>query len=1027
MKRFFGNSSDRHKDTATEEVEKISEELVPIVTLLSAQSHRRYHEGVVLILHDLKSDGTQAERRWREVYAVLIGSQLALWNARELSADEKTADFRRFVSKPTYINFTDANIMPVEAVKAVIQNSGAKKLENMLVVSTTLKNRYFLQFGSKEAFDKWSAAIRLSLYENKSLHQAYTGAFLSSRGARLSDIKVLLAHTKYDYGDWVSVRFGAGMPWKRCYAVISQQGPKKNSTGRIQFYENEKKAKKGHEIAVLTAANAIYAVYPSSPQLIDESTIIKVEGVMRFEKEDASLDTNIFIMPERHASVPGYDTIIRFLIPALNAFQLYGRPKRLIANKDDPASLLFALPTLPHIYYLEVNDILGLASSSTSLQWTSRDWREHINNILLNKCAKGYSGCGSSNELKQTIDSPALASGELFESTGSILSPGINAFSPVVNGPPVHAFSPISSPALKSAAGSAQRFVSNPQDNKGVEVKASAGLDTSQLSKEQIPSIAQPHHNKHKVNITLQLDQSNFDKFEQLEKKVPYSNEDLIIENEERGNYYEEKKTPYDQESDSDIEFAPLHPEPDSNDLEESEKFQDKAPVQDMDEDIILNNELDPNKIPERSETTLSSLYGYYDSGLIDEVTGAEGARKSERRIKYLQRKLNAMSLGKDIHQSIMDYASDENSNDNNNRGSNGSNNYDDNGDNDVNDDDVDVFDPDFVEQQNMMQTDNSFVNEAPSTNEQSGGGGGGYYNPYLDKGRINIPLQQQSSGGSDDNGENRGGNDQNFREPEHHQNEAMDMNLPPQSNPVGGHPPHANRPQMNMQQGQRQYYPPHQQPQQPHHRAPYPINQMNMNMYPPQQQQPYNPNQRNNRAPPMGQMNQRHPQPYPTGAGYPRQPYPQQQQQQQPYMPNNRMVPPEAQQGYQGQYYPQNAPQMPMRGYPPGNMRGPPRINQFNKGMQPGMNPGGYQRPHSPAVRVPAPMQTQMGGNPVGGGYGNMPPSRRPVPMNMGPMYRGPNPMNRAPSPMQDYRPKKPGYAQFVPNTQITNNPYAK
>ena len=219
-----------------------------------------------------------------KVYAVLIGSQLALWNARELSADEKTADFRRFVSKPTYINFTDANIMPVEAVKAVIQNSGAKKLENMLVVSTTLKNRYFLQFGSKEAFDKWSAAIRLSLYENKSLHQAYTGAFLSSRGARLSDIKVLLAHTKYDYGDWVSVRFGAGMPWKRCYAVISQQGPKKNSTGRIQFYENEKKAKKGHEIAVLTAANAIYAVYPSSPQLIDESTIIKVEGVMRFEK-----------------------------------------------------------------------------------------------------------------------------------------------------------------------------------------------------------------------------------------------------------------------------------------------------------------------------------------------------------------------------------------------------------------------------------------------------------------------------------------------------------------------------------------------------------------------------------------------------------------------------------------------------------------------------------------------------------------------------------------------------------------------
>lgn len=405
--------------------ETLSTELVPIVTLLTAHTHRRYHEGTLMILHDLKNDGSPAMRKWKEVYGVLIGTQLAFWDTKEL-VDTNEIDFRKFASKPTYLNLNDATLKSIDAVNGVSTTSN-QKLENALVISTTLKNRYFLQFNDKLSFCKWNAAIHLSIYENVALQEGYTGAFLSSRGARLSDIKVILASTKYDYEDWVSVRFGTGMPWRRCYAVITQQGTKKSPYGQIKFYENDKKKKKADTMAVIKSASEIYAVYPSSPKLIDTSTIIKVEGTITFEKIDNPQSTNIFIMPEKHMAVPGYDTIIRFLIPAMNAFQLYGRPKRLIANKEDPESLLFGLPTLPHIYYLQVDDLTKLATSAESLHWSASDWKSRINEIMLMKNRSGYTGCGTSKDLKNSINTSFLESGELFDAAGTILSPKLNA------------------------------------------------------------------------------------------------------------------------------------------------------------------------------------------------------------------------------------------------------------------------------------------------------------------------------------------------------------------------------------------------------------------------------------------------------------------------------------------------------------------------------------------------------------------------------------------------------------------------
>ena len=435
--------------TGNSATKDLSPELAPIITLLTAQSRRKYHNGVILLLHDLKNDGTPADRIWKEYFAMILGSQLALWDAKDLA--NNNSDLKNSVSKPKYLNFTDATLRPLDSNDSIISNDKSKRFssfENVLIISTTLKNRYFLKFSDRESYHEWTAAIRLSLYENVSLQEAYTGAFLSSRGSRLGDIKNIMSpENKFTYSEWVNVRFAPGMPWKRCYAVISQSTVKKKSkwnnkknnkddtnsiinnidSGTIKFYENDKKISKKNSMATVTEATALYTVYPSSPLLIDNSTIIKLDGTISFDSStDSVRNGSIFIMAEKHSGVPSYDTIIRFLIPAMNAFNLYGRPKQLIANRNDPMSLMFALPTLPSIYYLEVKDIIKIINSNDTSHWNNNDWNDEIDKLLETKITNhNYTGCRVKSKSSNMYSSTIVEPKELFHASKLVSSTSI--------------------------------------------------------------------------------------------------------------------------------------------------------------------------------------------------------------------------------------------------------------------------------------------------------------------------------------------------------------------------------------------------------------------------------------------------------------------------------------------------------------------------------------------------------------------------------------------------------------------------
>lgn len=209
-----------------------------------------------------------------------------------------------------------------------------------------------------------------------------------------------MERTKLKTEDWARVRFGAGTPWRRCWCVIlppdekelqkRQKSLKKKSAydrpapmlkGNVKFYDT-KKTKKTLPIATINDAYSAYAIYPQSKPLIDQSTLVKVEGIITIHSTpETTTEGFLFVMPEGHPAVSGFEMMLRWLFPLYDAFGLYGRPTRLIADTLDTRSLMFALPQERRYGYLEILDVAGLIHEPGSQNWKERDWRKKLKEL----------------------------------------------------------------------------------------------------------------------------------------------------------------------------------------------------------------------------------------------------------------------------------------------------------------------------------------------------------------------------------------------------------------------------------------------------------------------------------------------------------------------------------------------------------------------------------------------------------------------------------------------------------------------
>ncbi|KAK1757642.1 hypothetical protein QBC47DRAFT_162399 [Echria macrotheca] len=375
-------------------------ELQPVFAFLNAHSNKLYQEGYFLKLddQDIKGNPNQ-DRTWTECFAQLVGTVLSLWDAAELDAAGENGEVL-----PKFINLTDASIKMIESLPT--RTNDEQPLQNILSISTAGRNRYLLHFNSHHSLIQWTAGIRLAMFEHSTLQEAYTGALVAGKGKLLNNISVIMERARVPIQEWVRVRFGAGVPWRRCWCVIEppnekeyqkvQKEFKKRSPydrshapilkGEIRFYDSKKEAdkKKKHSrpIATITEAYSAYAIYPQAKALIDGSTLLKVEGQITIHSDPpSSTEGFVFIMPEVPPAVSGFEMLLRFLFPTWDIFGLYGRPGRLVASTLDPRSLMFGMPKSKKYGYLEILDVSSLILTDGSIGWSERDWRKKMREL----------------------------------------------------------------------------------------------------------------------------------------------------------------------------------------------------------------------------------------------------------------------------------------------------------------------------------------------------------------------------------------------------------------------------------------------------------------------------------------------------------------------------------------------------------------------------------------------------------------------------------------------------------------------
>ena len=250
------------------------------------------------------------------------------------------------------------------------------------------------------------------MFEHATLQEAYTGSLIAGKGKSLNNIKVIMEKTRMKTEDWTRVRFGAGTPWRRCWCVISppdekeiqklQKISKKKSAydrpvtlkGDVKFYDS-KKTKKTQPIATINEAYSAYAIYPQSKPLIDQSTLVKVEGNITIHSTpETTTEGFVFVMPEVHPAVTGFEMMLRWLFPLYDVFSLYGRPTRLIADTLDVRSLMFALPQEKRYGYLEILDVATLIHESGSQSWKEKEWRARLKDLTLARITRLQSSGG---------------------------------------------------------------------------------------------------------------------------------------------------------------------------------------------------------------------------------------------------------------------------------------------------------------------------------------------------------------------------------------------------------------------------------------------------------------------------------------------------------------------------------------------------------------------------------------------------------------------------------------------------------
>lgn len=251
--------------------------------------------------------------------------------------------------------------------------------------------------------------------------------------------------------------------------LLSKFSNKLSLRGEARFYESRRDPK-NKPIAILSDAFAAYAVYPEKSFLVDSSTLIKVEGSLRIGRAkgiragEQFNDAFILLLPDdlpttssndsspnsspvissigpsgptrlssntarsrfsssslfsafqtsnpKGVSSAAFENMLTWLVAFYDAFNLYGRPEKLITDTARAESMIFAMPSTPEDSYLDVEDVFVALAERGNLEnntYSTREWRSKLKDLTMTKLGQGKKVFNQAVLLKNTVaDTPII-------------------------------------------------------------------------------------------------------------------------------------------------------------------------------------------------------------------------------------------------------------------------------------------------------------------------------------------------------------------------------------------------------------------------------------------------------------------------------------------------------------------------------------------------------------------------------------------------------------------------------------------
>ncbi|KAF8263900.1 hypothetical protein EI94DRAFT_1703672 [Lactarius quietus] len=346
-------------------------------------------------------DGHQPmkDEDWRDV----------IWDMKEIEEASKQGK----EVPPTYINVTDAFVQVLGSV--TIPSSGgvpAQKYNNVVTLNTAGSNLILFSCPNAAALISWATALRLSSWEKSRLEEIYTAHLIRITLNDGRDAPSTLVRGRRE--GWVRIRVAGQTDWKHLWMTVSSGLPDSPAGGPpsilltnakgayLPFLPKDRKK----PFLTLQGVTQAFAVYPERPELINKSTLMKIEG--KIGRDDAAMNMRgregwVLVMPELEAGVPQANETIRWLIAFHDSFSLYGRPHAYTWDPRDKASMMFAYPAGPSRDSLfmdrDVAEVMDPRVDHTSVI------RMRLNEMLFSRM-QGLPASGSASSSSPRINGP---------------------------------------------------------------------------------------------------------------------------------------------------------------------------------------------------------------------------------------------------------------------------------------------------------------------------------------------------------------------------------------------------------------------------------------------------------------------------------------------------------------------------------------------------------------------------------------------------------------------------------------------